>query len=300
MLLGIFTTITVAWGLAAWLPQRGWSDVEVTTRWRTLSIRGNQGSAGSDSDVLGYRLFSSESRNPVTTVTSPAVTATKISSFGASRQIWFSWLQLRRASPVFGLDPAFVAKGPLPQVPEFQSRRWGTVDRVLLDYDSVTDEGCEHATGWPMLAGWYSIVPIRTKGAAPSCRIEGGIAFGAAPPTATAVTSWQIRALPYRPIWTGFIVNAACYAGVWFIALGGIGYIRRERRRCRGRCERCAYDLTGIGFFQPCPECGCMSRYSAALRTQPLRLVPEKKTLAPEVRAISIHQSEKQSTDQRA
>lgn len=59
--------------------------------------------------------------------------------------------------------------------------------------------------------------------------------------------------LPLRPIWPGFAVNAVFYAGVCWLLLAAPGDIRRWRRRRRGACAACGYDLAGL---EACPECG--------------------------------------------
>lgn len=59
--------------------------------------------------------------------------------------------------------------------------------------------------------------------------------------------------LPLRPVWPGFAVNAAFYAGVCWSLLATPGFVRRWSRRRRGRCAACGYDLSGL---EACPECG--------------------------------------------
>lgn len=62
------------------------------------------------------------------------------------------------------------------------------------------------------------------------------------------------RVWPLYPIVPGFVLNtvihAAVGAGVWW----GAGWMRRARRRRRGLCEGCGYELAGLAM---CPECGC-------------------------------------------
>jgi hypothetical protein len=65
------------------------------------------------------------------------------------------------------------------------------------------------------------------------------------------------RILPLQPIWSGFVINTALYALVWFLLFssGDIrNWLRSALRRRRGQCVRCAYKL------QPeqtrCSECG--------------------------------------------
>lgn len=61
------------------------------------------------------------------------------------------------------------------------------------------------------------------------------------------------RVWPLYPIASGFALNtviyAAALAGVWWAA----GWAKRWRRRRRGLCERCGYEVAGLAI---CPECG--------------------------------------------
>ncbi len=74
--------------------------------------------------------------------------------------------------------------------------------------------------------------------------------------------------LPLLPLWPGFALNTIFYAalawGLWQLPLA----IRRRRRRRKGLCVRCGYDLKGIpidggegalGGVRVCPECGGMA-----------------------------------------
>jgi len=62
--------------------------------------------------------------------------------------------------------------------------------------------------------------------------------------------------MPYaiRPF--GFIANVSGYAIATFGVLFAPGVVRRWRRRGRGVCVGCGYDLNGIGVGGVCPECG--------------------------------------------
>ena len=52
------------------------------------------------------------------------------------------------------------------------------------------------------------------------------------------------------PLWMPFVLFAA-YPAIAFIR----GPVRRWRRRRKGRCLKCGYDLTG-NVSGVCPECG--------------------------------------------
>ena len=59
--------------------------------------------------------------------------------------------------------------------------------------------------------------------------------------------------LPLLPLWGGFAINTAFYAGVlWLLILGPFA-LRRYIRRRRGLCPKCAYP---VGESAVCSECG--------------------------------------------
>jgi hypothetical protein len=68
------------------------------------------------------------------------------------------------------------------------------------------------------------------------------------------------RALPLRPLRSGFILDSACFAAMLLgliTATGALGRFRRARRRARlNHCPSCNYDRTGLPAASPCPECG--------------------------------------------
>ena len=60
---------------------------------------------------------------------------------------------------------------------------------------------------------------------------------------------------PYRPIWSGLIVNTLLFAFVIFVCVTTIRAIRHGSRMLRGRCPICNYELA-FDFSDGCPECG--------------------------------------------
>lgn len=82
-------------------------------------------------------------------------------------------------------------------------------------------------------------------------------------PLSPYITVWtgpQERQLPIRPIWTGFALNTVLFAAPVLALLLIPGPLRRARRRRRGQCERCSYDLRGTPALAPCPECAAKPR----------------------------------------
>ncbi|MEQ8316924.1 MAG: hypothetical protein RIE77_13710 [Phycisphaerales bacterium] len=61
-------------------------------------------------------------------------------------------------------------------------------------------------------------------------------------------------AIPLRPIWPGLAGNVAFYMALVLVPFVGVRLVRTRRRRARGRCVACNYEL-GDGI-SVCPECG--------------------------------------------
>lgn len=61
--------------------------------------------------------------------------------------------------------------------------------------------------------------------------------------------------LPYRPIWSGLMVNTIFWAMVVATVHSIKRAYRHARRMRKGRCPMCSYEL-GFTFKDGCPECG--------------------------------------------
>lgn len=230
-ILGVLTTTAVAWALAAWLPQRDWHRTDV------------HDPACFDRTVnpYGYSVWMSEFRET-----------------GAVRRAWSDYTPGLHAfwHPFdLAIESAAWDRGwptPPPISSSLTGGAWGDAEAVIRFQRPLPLDGCEHATGWPMLAAWYSI-DIATN----TYLIKGGIPLRATGlvlgPDATV---YKIRALPLRPIWLGIIVNTAFYALMWSGLLLSFATLRRWRRRRANRCPACAYDMTGLSATTLCPECG--------------------------------------------
>ena len=119
----------------------------------------------------------------------------------------------------------------------------------------------EYAFGWPGLALGYrfeSDAPgTNTRNRVivyqydPSLeRYVGALHIGSSLP----LTNWT-GYLPLQVLWRGFVADSLLYAVGWFVPIGGIALARLGLRRYRGKCAKCGYDLRG-DFSTGCAECG--------------------------------------------
>jgi hypothetical protein len=71
-----------------------------------------------------------------------------------------------------------------------------------------------------------------------------------------------------QPIVSGLALDTLFYAVPWWLIFVTPGAIRRWRRRRRGRCAGCGYDLAGLvvdNGVRTCPECGGIDRARRAV-----------------------------------
>jgi hypothetical protein len=68
---------------------------------------------------------------------------------------------------------------------------------------------------------------------------------------------FEDRHLPIRPIWPGFAINTIFYAAILWVVFLVPRSVKRLRRRAKGCCIHCGYDLRGQpADSKTCPECG--------------------------------------------
>lgn len=110
--------------------------------------------------------------------------------------------------------------------------------------------GDEPLTEWETAAaGW----PVRCM---VSHRVgRGGTAEIRGALSVRSGVEWPAGSLPLRPYWPGLAINTALYGLTPWCAGLAVGAVRRCRRRGRGWCVACGYDLGG-DFAGGCPECG--------------------------------------------
>jgi hypothetical protein len=73
----------------------------------------------------------------------------------------------------------------------------------------------------------------------------------------------RMRFLAWRPLARGLAVDTLFYAAALAGLVGGARLVVRARRRRRGVCPACAYDLRGLAADGVCPECGRPARLDA-------------------------------------
>lgn len=115
-------------------------------------------------------------------------------------------------------------------------------------------------SGWPMRALSKQYWHERTDGAYRRW-ITGGLRL----PEWT--WRWQGRnaygtPIVSRPLWGGFAVNTLFFGFLAWVFVATSGQMWRWRRRRRGLCVKCGYDVSGLAR---CPECGAATEDASAL-----------------------------------
>jgi len=217
--LGVFTSIAVAWGLAAWLPhqnlQKQFDSIwpERKDAWAMIWVR--------------------EYRRP-----------------GMARRLW--WVSTAtgpglRAVSTF--DSRLSSRG---HTGRWAWRDWGSLERVVREADpSVASSGADDSRGWPFRAMWCEIVAAPSGPGMRMWDMHGGVVVSGA----RAVDLADVRVLPLRPIWQGFAADVAVYWAAWLAGMMLVTWGVGAWRRKQGWCVRCGYDLIGTSD-RPCPECG--------------------------------------------
>jgi len=218
IIFGFITTVAVAWGLAAWLPQRNWPQQDL---YRTNPV--------GMIHVAEYE--------------SAEATRRTISTIPLDGKPHLPFVCAIDQAP--GINSVMSSSRMIPD------DRWGFIPGQY-GADSYASNRCEHATGWPLVAGWYGVTTLNA-----AYVIDGGVQLHSSRTgTLPTLNASKVRALPLRPIWTGLATNTAFYAIVWLGFAYGVSSVLRVKRRRHGMCVRCAYDLRGLRGEQPCPECG--------------------------------------------
>jgi len=73
---------------------------------------------------------------------------------------------------------------------------------------------------------------------------------------------WHNLYLPTKPRWNGLLLNSGIYGTIWALPLLGLPLLKQRRRRRKGHCPHCNYDLKR-DLEHGCPECGWGKRVNA-------------------------------------
>jgi hypothetical protein len=230
VVLGVVTTVTVAWGSAA-----GTTLAAKTFEWDVVQL--HDGSTGPMQ--IGVV--------EVSTLTASRRACDCYPSFSDFFDIEFA-----------AMDLASACRALAATVPVRDGSRdrlltgWGLTIQDILVKAAANGRRATwlgDARGWPKRALWCEITVTSST---PAFGVEGGLALSD-PAKARILT---FRALPYRPIWSGLVIDSACFGGAWSVLLL-FRPVRAWLRARRGHCPRCNYSLAPSGGAAAgCPECG--------------------------------------------
>ncbi len=226
LMLGVITTVAVAWGCALWM------DVSEGSR-RTV-IR------PSESDAFEW--WFDVRRRPGS----------------AGVNLWCISLDEGGRDEVAPAIPTTVPPG-------FPTWNQGWPHESQVSWFGSQIPRAQEARGWPWLAMWcehftyfeQTVEELRSNPAYVTYRTLPYRGF-ALKPIARPVRPAITRVLPLGIIWTGFASCTVLYASAWLIVLHMpfmFTNLRQQIRRRRDQCIACGYDLRGAEH-EVCPECG--------------------------------------------
>lgn len=160
------------------------------------------------------------------------------------------WAADASASSWYG--QAYPAPASSTVLPESLLPSWSGLSPPPLSDEPLSSPLYEQrgidARGWPFLALWAPFDPQRLI-ARSSASLVNTLNSGF--PTAPV--------LPWRPIWSGLLLDTLLYAAalwlLWAILTKPRRFFIEVSRVRRGCCIACGYDL-GYDFPRGCPECG--------------------------------------------
>ena len=253
VLLGVLTTVALSWALAAWMPlemyprhtayhfvaaERPWSAAERHARgvWN-----------------LWWSQITRESFTPPPPPQPAQPLAEAIRRFrGEPAQPEQPWPTTPEGWATYARRDLETKKPPHLALAH-GAPSWGTFARRGAPAPDIAS-GSDHGFGWPLPAMWYRVNGKIANNRAWATAIDGAVLL--TPEPTLEIRGYDFRALPMRPAYRGFAVDAALFAAAWWLALTGPGALRRRIRASQGRCPACGYDLRATPPDAPCPECG--------------------------------------------
>jgi len=223
---GLGINIAVSWGLAAWLPQENWPTEDLSGKVKPNNT---------------FALF-----------------LTNYHTVGACRRAWNRTYFVEGSffQPFYSRILSSHEINDIADDRPLRGMRWGRAEAVRSAPEDFGDNGCEHATGWPVLTAWCEW-SFAWEARPPEYVLEGGILVSRPTPGGLlTLDAAELRALPLRPIWIGLAANSIFYAAISCGLWQGTLAIRKTLRRARGQCVGCSYNLAGLPTSSPCPECG--------------------------------------------
>ena len=226
LMLGVITTVAVAWGCAFW------TDVYDGSLTRVIQP--------SESDA--YEWYFDVRRQPGS----------------ASINLWCILLVKVGSDEVAPAIPTTVPPG-------FPTWNQGWPHESQVSWYGSQIARAQEARGWPWLAMWcehftyfeQTVEELRSNPAFMTYRTLPYRGF-ALKTIARPIRPPIVRVLPLGIIWTGFAGCTVLYASLWLILLyvpSVFANLRQQIRYRRDQCIACGYDLRG-DFSAGCPECG--------------------------------------------
>lgn len=226
LMLGVITTVAVAWGCAFW------TDVYDGSLTRVIQP--------SESDA--YEWYFDVRRQPGS----------------ASINLWCILLVKVGSDEVAPAIPTTVP-------PDFPTWNQGWPHESQVSWFGSQIARAQEARGWPWLAMWcehftYCEQTFEELRSNPTFMTYKSLPYRgfALKPIARPIRPAITRVLPLGIIWTGFAGCTVLYASLWLILLyvpSVFANLRQQIRYRRDQCIACGYDLRG-DFSAGCPECG--------------------------------------------
>ncbi len=128
------------------------------------------------------------------------------------------------------------------------------------------------AHGWPFVCmEWASVRPERSVPPGttePPEEHHWSITLHGQTNANTVDATWL---LPLHPVWSGLAANTVFYGAIWALPLIGLPLLKQRRRRRKGHCPHCNYDLKS-DLEHGCPECGWGREARQEQSSRPSRL----------------------------